>query len=477
MAGPRNRFTADGSTNTFQFSFDDELSQVSTVRVQLFESINDVDGTTLVEGVGFTVNTTTNIVTLTDTPSAGTVVAISRFTLRDRQINWPNGGTLNRNDMNEDPNRLTAVTQEIEGDLDDCLRLNAAGTAWNAEGLEGTNAAPATTSSSWITYAQAEAILAGGNVTSLPEAIPIVWYADGVSLYFAITGFRTPSAYQMFVYVEGVVQSLEPGNEAYTVVTEDDTGYPGAPSGPAYVKFAEAPVAGARIEIRVLAGHIIALFDDGAIDGDAIADDSIGIQHINVGTGLNPRFMVFDDQGDASVRPIVSTDIIDLNASIASLPVNTFAAASGNLDMGLNKILNLGSATSTLGAVNKSQMENYTDTRMRVQVKDIAALMPTVVSGSFTTIATFNFSPDEVVVSASFDGGTHDATYVVLLMGANARRVAGEEFADGSRAPDILFQRSSDDEESTSFQMRIVAVNSLAAWSQGRALAKKYGDA
>lgn len=472
MAGPRNRFTADGSTNTFQFSFDDELSQVSTVRVQLFDSPNDVDGTTLVEGVGFTVNSVTNVVTLTDTPAAGVIVVISRFTLRDRQINWPNGGTLNRNDMNEDTNRLTAVDQEIEGDLDDCLRLNAQGTAWNAEGLEGTNAAPATASNSWMTYAQGQAMLAGGNVTSLPEAIPIVWYADGVSIYFAVTGFRSLTANQMFVYVEGVVQSLESGNEAYTIVTEDDTGYPGAPSGPAYVKFAEAPAPGARIEIRVLAGHIIALFDDGAIDGDAIADDSIGIRHINVGTGLSPRFMAFDSLGDASVRPLVSTDIIDLNAAIAYLPLNTLSAANGNIDMGLNKIRNLGSGTDTLDAVNKSQMENYTDTRLRAQVKDIAALMPTTVSGSFTTIATYNFTPDEVVVCASIDGGTHDATYVVLFMGANARRVAGEVYADGTRAPDILFQRSG-----TDLQMRLVAVNSLAAWTQGRALAKKYGDA
>lgn len=469
--GPRQAFEGDGSTLVFQYDFDGDLSLVSTIRVHEFDDING-DGVQLTEDVDYTVNESNRTVTFVVAPASGTIIVVSRFTNRDRQIDYQSGSNLPERDLDEDTNRLTAVTQEIEGDLDNCLHLNSAGTGWNAEGLEGMNAGPATQPNSWVTQAQAAAMIAGGQPATSPSALPIVWFGDGVTTDFEITGHRDLRDYQMFVYVEGVIQSLEPQNESYSVVTEDDTGYLGASGGPAYVRFNDPPVDGARIEIRVLSGTVVGIFGDGSIEGDAIADDAIGVQHINVGAGANPRFMAFDAEGDASVRPLVSTDIIDLNPAVATLPVNGFAAATGNLDMGLNKIVNLATGTAALHAVNKSQMEGYVDSRLRAQQATIHSLMPTAVSGTFTDLATFAFTPDKVTISASYDGGTHDATYTVLFFGANARRVAGEVYADGSRAPDAIFQRNSE-----TLQMRLVAVNSLTGWSQGRALAEKFGDA
>jgi len=468
--GPQQAFDGDGVTTVFQYDFDGDLSLVSTIRVHQYDDVN-ADPIQLTEGEDYTVNAQSQTVTFVVAPASGVVIVVSRFTLRDRQIDYQSGSNLIERDLDEDTNRLTAVTQEIEGDLNNCLHLNAAGTAWNAEGLEGTNAAPATEPDSWVTYAQAVSLFSGSPTVEITASPPIVHTGDGVTTMFALTGYRQVEPTQMFVWVESVYQSLKPLDETYDVLEEDDTGYPGSPSGPAYIRFDVAPPNGAKIEIRILRGVVVGVFGDGSVDGDAIQDDAIDVNHLNVGAGVDKRMIVFDTAGDATARVITHEDVSDFDTGVRQNRLDQMAVPTAVVDMGIQRIKNVATATATLDAVNKTQMEGYVDTRLLAEEATVHAAMPTAVSGTFTDIAVFAFTPDEVVVSLTFDG-TNDVLYHALFMGANARRCAGALFASGARAPDIILQRSDE-----TLQCRILAVNGLTAWTQGRALAKKYGDA
>lgn len=490
LHGPQNVHLSDGVTLTYQYSFDGDLSERSNVQVSVYDDVN-ADGSDLVEGDDFTVNEQARTITLETAQPAGTYIHIFRFTDRDRHIDWQPGSTMPDSEIDEDANRLTAVTQEIEGLLQDCLRKNAAGTAWNARGLEGKNAAAATEPNSWVTYTQLQAAIEGGVAIDITEATPIVWRGDGVATDFAITGFRDILNVQTFVYVAGVYQTLEPLAEAYQVITEDDTAYPGAAGGPAYIRFNEPPVDDAVVEIRVIRGTAVGFFDEGSVTGDMIGAGEIDESHMNFGSGDSRRILSVGPNGNVTVRQATHADINDFDAGVRENRLDQMAIPSANLDMGLQQIRQLGTGTAALHAVNKAQMESYIDTRIlaeRVVIGDASTVgsedpMPTAASTTFTHIATFEFTPDLVHFAIKFrdgsglgpEGSNFDfaLNYTIEFSGANRRSIAAPKYINGVQGPTLEFER-----DGVELSVRIVELGShLQAWTQGRAIAIKYGDA
>lgn len=474
---PISTFTGDGSTTQFQYDWsilEGIVASTELCRVEVAVAPEgDLEWTTLTVDVDYTLNLSTSTITFISAPADGTIIRIQRFTdrARDPHFNYQSGSTIIETTLDADENRGTQVDQELEAQIFDCLRKTPAGDAWNAQGLEGRNAAPATHNNSWVTYAQMLAVIQGGLTIDTTTGDVKVYTGDGSTVDFAITGYRDLDALQLVVMVEAVVQSVDPANPDYQVLIEDDSGYPGAPGGPAYVRFATAPPDGSKIEIRIFKGVVVGFIADGSLDGDELADDSIGLRHLNIGAGVDLRVLVFDTDGDPAGRVLVHTDISDFDAGVRTNSLNQMATAAANVSMGLNQITQLSAGTGAFHAVNKSQMEAYIDGRLLAEQQSVEDDLPTSVSGSFTDIATFAFVPDEVTLTARFNG-THDATYMASFFGGNQRRVAGEQYADGTKAPDVMFERDSE-----TIGVRLLALGNLSAWTQGRALARKYGDA
>lgn len=360
----RNDFNGDGTTVAFQYTFDvpNDLSQVEVLLL-----VSDADEFTVqVEDTDYTIDTDTKIVTFTTAPPTGSKVRIQRVTERERDVDWQEAQRWTPSVANRDEDQSFSFKQEIEADLSDCLRLNDRGDEWNAEGLEGGNAAPATKSDSWVTLAQVEALLSDAEIVDLTDPIMVEFDGDGETLEFTLTGARSSTTKQWFVYKNGVHQNgndVTGGNNVFTVqnnVGSDDS-----------IIFDTAPENGARVLCFLLRGLVVSQIGDDSLDGDELQDDSIGVRHINVGAGADLRFLVFDTAGDPTARIIVHGDVSDFDTGVRQNRLDQMAVPEDDLDLNDVKITNLAAGTADEDAANVSQLP--TDPA-RIQQTNIGSL-------------------------------------------------------------------------------------------------------
>ena len=227
-------------------------------------------------------------------------IILSRFTTRDRQVDFQEGSTIKSQTLDNDADRLTAVTQEIEGGVTDALQKNAIGAAWDAEGLPSENASVALRGDGWPTLAQVQGLISGNPVAELTE--PRVYdftVPAGGQTQFEMGGSQGLLTKQPIVFVDGVIQSALTD---YTVIIEGAVGYPEPPAtqGDDYLTFTVALTEGSIVHVRQFTGQVLGVLPDQFInDPDQIKDRLIGLRHINIGSSAeNDRFMVFDAVGD-----------------------------------------------------------------------------------------------------------------------------------------------------------------------------------
>lgn len=469
-------FIGDGATVAFQYAFDDTLSKQSNVEIEITTGESVV---TQVENVDYTLNSSSKTVTFNSAPDVDAVIRIFRCTDRNRQIDYEGGSTIVADDnLDEDANRLTAVLQEVEGAVDKCLGLNAAGTAWDAEGLQITKGMPGTEVDDFVTLGQLLDVTQGGDTTEIDSGHVFAFTGDGSTTDFALTGFVGLTAAQLIVMVASVLQSLKPGSESYSVINSTDVVspvYPGAAGGPSYVRFATAPILNAIIEVRFLKGTVVSTLSDNSVGGDQIIDGSIGTDELNFGAGAAGRILLIDADGDATAEVPVASDISDFNAAVRANRLDQMAAPTANVSMNDRYITDLATATENDQAVNYGQMIAAIGNRIKVSSGGLDVDLPTALNTLTTCIANCGFTPDLVIITAKFNAASdYHANWIANFIGATGaiiRTVSPGEFNDGACPPTLKLNR-----DSSAVKVELMDAGNLTGWAQMGYIAFKFGD-
>ncbi len=378
---PVEIFFGDGTTFEFQYVFE-VLGNFSAVLVKTRPMV-DENFSQLTLGLEYEHNLSTKTISFNTgfipegdgTPEESTIIRIERFTNRDRQIDYVGGSTIEERNLDNDPNRLTMVDQEIEASLFNALRKNDALDAWNGENLPSENCAFAVEQDGWVTLQQMEDFISGGQSVDVTGASVYAFVGDGSEVQFRLAGLAGLTTGMLDAYIEAVYQSSN--GSAFFVLHEADAGHPGG-NVDDYIEFLTPPPDGSMIEVKVLNGTIHAPPADFSIDTQHLADDAVTLSKINIGPGLDTRFLVCDGDGDPVGRRIGGADLLaltadengslanDFSALIRTLRLDQFADPTSLMNFGGVRVEDLGSGTGgTTDACNVEQMENHVTTEIQ----------------------------------------------------------------------------------------------------------------
>ena len=381
-------FTADGSQATFTYTFA-LLGTFSDVRVKT-RPPTDENFTQMTEGIQYTLDKTNSQITFDSDyiPVNLTIVRIERYTNRERQIDFISGSTLSEPNLDNDANRLTSVDQELEAGINNCLKKNDAGTAWNGEGLPSENCGPAVDPDGWVTLAQLQGILEGGQVGEVSGATVLTYTGDGLTTEFELDGMKGLTIELIDVYVEQVYQSAD--GTQYEVYIAEDSRYPTAGDGDDYLAFDVAPPDGAKVEVKVISGTVLMEITDFSITTTKLADDAVTLAKINVGAAAeDTRFLVCDEDGDPVARRISLADAINSGTIAANalanlkaqLRVSDFADPNADIAFGGTYLL---TGLRTPSSAQDAARKGYVDAQIADLAGQIGGLALTTASGLVT---------------------------------------------------------------------------------------------
>lgn len=360
----KNTYTGNGSTTAFVFSFT-RNSSYDDVVVKT-KAADESTFTTMVEDTDYTLSGST--VTFGTAPASGTVITIERCTDPTRLVDFESGTTITDTNLDNDANRLTQITQEIDAGLSDALRLNADGSGWDAEGLPIQNCTAGTNPNDVATVAQVQAIVSGAELADLEGAVLVTLTGDGAETEFELTGYNSLSANQLIVVVEGIIQhgDQDAGTPDYTISQVGDGDYPSGGDGSSdWILFASAPANTARIEVRWLSGTVSTVLGSDSVDNANIADDAVGLEHLDFASGTADRFIVIDANGDPTVTTIGPSKISGFDTQVRTSRLDQMATPTGSISMGSQKITNLGTPTASGDATTKGYSDGKYLTRSR----------------------------------------------------------------------------------------------------------------
>lgn len=428
-AAPIQTFITDGIQQDFVYAFDVK-GAFSAVIVKL-RLAAESSFTQKVEGVDYTHSASTKTIHFLTAPGTGELVVL-RFTTRDRLVDYIHGSTLASKTLDADADRLTAVTQEIEAGVFDAMQKDPTKTYWEAQGLPSRNAAPADSVTGWVTLGQMNAAIVGAELTELTEPLVFNFTSNGVQRWQQLTGVPTITAKQCDVYVESVYQtSRQDSQKVYRILVKTDVGYPTGANGiDAVIEFEQAPPNNAKIEVKIFTGQVLGVLANGSVLSAMIADNAVGLQHLNIGAGLAQRLLVFDAAGEPVARQIGLDDLVKSGQSI---PSNARAAIvhattgisitdllkppAASLPMNSQKITGLGNPEADQDAVNLATLLGLLNT-LKFATGTIAASAFNAGFGTSVSIAV-GFQPKAVLVLGSrVSFGTVRAFWVWLPLGS-----------------------------------------------------------
>lgn len=477
-------FPTDGIQTQFQYGFT-LLSRKSALVVKLVTG--DVVQT-LVETTDYTHDLLTKTVTTVETYATGSYLRLERSTSLDRHIDYTKGSVMTETNFDEDPNRLTAVTQELAEGLANALQLNASGTGWDAENIQITNLADGVNADDAATVGQVYAIAQGQLPANINDAYVFDYTGDGTETMFPLPGLRGLTRERIEVFVNNVPQSPVQSDDVYDVLNEGDDDYPDPAGGPDYLVFSDAPLDESRIIVRLLQGTVGLTIPDNTIDGDMIGDGAIGADHLNVGAGAAGRILIFDADGDAIAATPAHTDISDFDAGVRANRLNEMAAPTASVAMGGMNITGLATAltSETTNAVNVACLLAALNARIQVKCSSNANEgLPTVTTGSGSDnniTGAIGFAPDLFIITARFLAGAsadldRHATYIVMFTGASAdaseaRIIDLGQTVDGKNIPRLKFYRTVNGNQ---VRAKLLDEGDLTAWTQEGWVAIKFG--
>lgn len=347
----RTEFTVASAALTFQYTFDppNSLSEV------IVETLEPTQESYVIKTLttDYTIDTSTKVVTfvsLTTRGPVGTKIRIRQDTQRERGVDINAENAFSPSTANRDQEQDFAFMHELETELADVLHKTDRADKWNAEGLEGSNAAPATNGNSWVTQDQLNAAVFDGDVININEPLVVVITGDGTSTTFTLTGARQTTPASWFVFKNGVHQNSDDssgGSGVYTISVaagQDDQ-----------IVFDTAPENGAIVLCTILQGTVVSKIEDDSVSNDMIQDDAVDLAKINIGAGDAGRMLIFDALGDPVGEVPDHTDISDFDAGVRANRLDQMAVPAANLAMNSQKITGLtgGSAQTDAAAISQ----------------------------------------------------------------------------------------------------------------------------
>lgn len=321
-----------------------------------------------------------------------------------RLVDFTSGSILDETDLDKDSNQLFFLIQEaLDGLNSDSLgptNPDDPDSCWNGLGREACNFAPASAGSSLTTLAQVQGLITGLDPAEINESNTWVFSGTGSQTDFTLSGIESEvEAGLLFVAVDGVLQTPDEPSTPYSY-TVDNTG-----TNPV-LQFNVAPAVGTdNISIRLIKGVFLAEFGDASVDGDAIIDGSIDESKLGFASGAANRYIKVDATGDVLLEVLDHDDVSDFDAGVQENTLDSLAAASGNVDLGSNKLVNVGTPTASSDAATKG----YVDTAAAFSPGTVS--QPSLTPSAATSWQTPSGSSNTFVIlswSKGVDGGNQN---------------------------------------------------------------------
>lgn len=323
---------------------------------QLVVSVN---GTELTLTTDYTVDTATETITLVSSVNGEDVVKIARSTKNDdRYTTFTDASVLDAETSNLDADQIFFVAQEAFDAANQALTKNAAN-QWDGQCLPSNNCAASVGPNSWVTRAEMEAYVIGGDGAELATAHRFGFTGDGSQTELELDGLQGLSTERVLVYVDGVLQHAD--GTVYTVENNDDVGYPAGGDGDDYVVFAAAPPVGVAVEARVLDGIVVTSIGDDAIEGDNIREDAIGIDHLDFAAGDDDRVILIDALGDPTLSQLNAAQIQDFDTQVQTSRLDQMAAPTAAVDVNNQYLQNVRTPAEDSDAATKGYVDAVED--------------------------------------------------------------------------------------------------------------------
>lgn len=167
-------------------------------------------------GVELTVTTewelaaSSQIKVLTNLVTGDTLTIYRDTEKKNKYVDFNSSAFIDQQDLDLAVDQALFTAQEAYDKAFESIHLNATRYAWDAQGLEVSNAAPATQGNSLVTLNQLNAAMQGNVVVAIDGCRIFGFEGDGVEDTYALDGGipKNVSACQLFVFVNGVL--IEP---------------------------------------------------------------------------------------------------------------------------------------------------------------------------------------------------------------------------------------------------------------------------
>lgn len=465
---------------TFEFDLD-----AATVTVQVLEP-DATDWVAKVRNTAWTLDSggsRMSFITSTYEPPTGTYVRIARDTSALRVIDWKPGSTLTADQINFDNEQEFYLIQELLAEIARALRLDFTGTYWNAEDLQIKNGSDATAATDYATLRQVQALVQSAEVANLEEATVFSFTGDNSTTEFELQNLSQYTIEEeLIVSIDGVIQQTGQTGSAvedkyYTLLTEDETGYPGG-SNP-WLVFDTPPTTGQEIEVRVFRGTVLTQIGSNVFGGDSIEDGALEERHFSFPRTSDQR-MVFGASGDLQWQE--EDDLTPFSTSLeawfAGKSIGDLADMGGgtsrDYDMDTRRFTNHANprALQPLDVANKA----YVDGRTPITTVSGNTWTGAIAEGVETTIVSnLSYTPNmlHLQVTWTMPGGSITQSYTI----PNALGVTGLDTNHGAVLDSAGDTAGNLQVNITSagFKVKIFAANDSTGITQIKWVAHKHG--
>ena len=358
-----------------------------------------LDGVTQTLTTDYTVDTDNQNLVLVTPATGGEVAVVKRVSDGDSPyVDYTNNTVVDANDLDLAIKQLLFLIQETVTTIGDFLEYSSLNAYWDGQSRTTSQFMPAATSTGLTTLGQVGDLIAGVNTASIDNVTEWTFEPTTSTTVFNLTDAPQGLAGgdELFVWVNGVHQRNTVG---YTLST--------AGAIPALTTTSSLST-GDVLHVVAVSGSVSTTFAEGSIDSDAIADDAIGLQHIQMDSGDASRVWLFTAGGNPVERRLELDDIKDFVTDIGnassdnSIEFSDLVPPTAALDLNGQKVTNAATGSSgTTDLCTVAQAEALATAATANVYTDFFD----VVNGSPET-ADVGFVPKTVLFNDSSLGGT-----------------------------------------------------------------------
>jgi len=358
-----SRLAASGSDKTYSYAAIATWDGTTIADADLLQVYDN--GTLLTLTTHYTVDDVNENIVLVGgyTISTNDRITIKRVTdITTPYVDFVNNSSIESSDLDLAIGQNRFKIQEIETATNNSLQYDIVNDCWDGLGYKACNFASATTNNDLVTYGQVQNLIAGVDTADVDNFVRWSFVGDGTETDFVLDDAPSglSDASQLLVLVDGVAQA-------------PTTNYTLSSTLPRTVTTTAAVPNGKVLQVLTVQGIVSSVFADGTVGTDAIVDDAVTLDKINIGVGVADRFLVFDINGDPTGRVIDHTDIPDFDTGVQTNRLDQLAVPTANISVNSNKITDLVAGSLPTDAVNKGQMEAAIATSIATGLQDVEA--------------------------------------------------------------------------------------------------------